>query len=238
MIKNILLFIVGSVVGIGVTTGSIYAIYTKTNYKKSSEVSVIPEQNLEIKSEYIAKANTFEKLPEGVVLPELKEYVSISYKTHLQSVISSLNTIINNNNTTILPIMQDLPQRLQTGEWGDIFEKVKQAKVAISESNYLIKVNLDSLLRLEQENSSTTKDAGIKNSTDAFINSSVGFAHSFSNYLASIDALLSGAVPTKEQLAALDTKISDLKSKTDTFKKDGDGLFLIINRAYSATTKK
>ncbi|MCF7864986.1 MAG: hypothetical protein K9M11_00575 [Candidatus Pacebacteria bacterium] len=237
--KNILLFIIGSLVGTSIAVFAVYTIYTKTSVETDNEVAVVPKQNLEVGIQTnVNKENTKpENLPQAIVLPELQNAVTSDYKLHLENVVSSLNTLINNNNDVILPIMLALPQKLQSGNWGNVFEEVKQVKLAIKDDTVLIKNAVTSLTKLDQENRSTTKDSKILSSTDSFINSSKAFANSFNEYLISVNTLLSGSVPTKEQLNDLNLNIADLNLKTEPFRKDGTNLFLIISQLNSENKK-
>lgn len=229
--KNALLFITGSIVGTAVAVGAIYVIYTNINAKAGETIPVVPKQNLEVAVQANADQNTVrpEQLPQTIVLPELQNAVTSNYKVQLQSVVNSLNTVVNSNNDIILPIMQTLPQKLQSGNWGDVFEEVKRVKVAIKDSTILIKNALTSLSKLDEENKSTTKNKKIYANTDQFIGSSIDFANSFNEYLVSVNALLSGTVPTKEQLSDLNSKIADLHTKIEPFKQNGTNLFLTIS---------
>lgn len=237
--KNILLFITGSVVGVIISASAIYAIYTKINAKPSDEAAVVPKQNLEVpvRSNANEAPKQTEKLPQATTLPPLQGAVSASYKLYLEKSVNSLNTVINSNNEVITPTMQGLAQKLQTGNWGDVFEDVKKVKLATQADTLLIKGALASLSNLEKENLSATRDAKALAGTEDFIQASRNFANSFSSYLASVDALLGGTVPTKQQLTDLNTKIADLSSKVEPFKKNGTSLFLIINQLNSKDKK-
>jgi hypothetical protein len=231
-IKNSTLFIIGLVIGSALASVGMYFIYqTAISETRITTPPVIPRQALDIRQEYLQtpEVKVQRVQPREQIGALQTNAITQDYKKNLEGVVTNINILISNNNTVILPTMQNLSVRLKTGEWNSVFVEVKKAKESISETRKASEV-LNQKLTQTGSSIQKLKDTGLKNASVEFVNNAQYFNDSFISYISVIDSMLGGTPPTSSQLSELDTKIKDLNVKTESMKRSGTSLFLLINQ--------
>jgi hypothetical protein len=229
MIKNILLILVGMVVGGAITGGGMYFLYTQSILPSGVTdlgitVSDLPKED---------QQKTIDIRPIQLAIPET--VVSKKYNTLFQRIINSTNNIAKNNNEVIYPMMVDLQSRGAQGKWEGIFETIAKAKEAINANLEIVSKMESDVQSLQSENINTTKDDNLSQLTQQFTKSGLDMVAAHRAYFVTLSQFLTGKVPTKALAGELNEQILSLRAVQQDFQLKTSSVFTSIDSLASSS---
>lgn len=234
-IKNAVLLLFGFIIGSALVSAGLYILYKSIFINSTKTPPVISKQNIAIDNEYIIpqQYSPTNIIPQKDISTSIQSPLVVQgYKDHLGKTVSYINTLIIENNTHILPAMQNLPSRLSTGDWKTVFDEISKVKIKIEQIK-TVSASLITELNALEETNQATKDAIIKNQTAAYVVASRQFVNTYSIYIGNLTDLLDGDVPNQTKLQSLNTTITILRKHTEELQKQGTLLFTSINKLES-----
>lgn len=223
MIKNILLILIGMVVGGTIATGAMFFLYKQSLLPAPVEELGIDESVLPREDQQRA----LDIKPIKLAIPDT--VVSKKYNSLLQQIINSNNNIAKNNNEIIYPIMIDLKNRGAKGNWEGIFEVIAKGNQAVNANLEIVNSMKESIYALQAENNTTTENAGLNRSTQIFAQDGLNLATAHTEYFSTLSKFLSGKVPTKALADDLKVKIVSLQKTQRDFQTSTSEVFTLID---------
>lgn len=223
MIKNILLILIGVIVGGVIAGAGMFFLYKQS-------ILPGPIEDLGIKENLIASEDqqkTQDLRPIRLTIPE--GVVSKKYNDLTQQIINSNNNIAKNNNEVIYPIMIELKNRSTKGNWEGIFEIIAKGNEGVKSNLEIVKDMKESLYSLQAENNATTKNASLSRNTQLFAQSGLELTTVYTAYFSTLSRFLTGRVPTKELAEELNVKIDSLQTAQKDFQTKANEIFTLID---------
>lgn len=213
MIKNILIIILGGLIGSILAGGAFLYFYsTKVEVQGSSK----DIKNLNI-SGGLTPVSNIASSELGTLLS--KAQLTPEYKKYLQLIADTVVKIAKSNTDIINPNLESLRQKSLAGDWNGIFDVVATIKTAIKDDRKLLPVLQSNIANLTLENESLMDtDPALKASTDQYIKSSSALMSSFVAYFATLDKVLVGKFPSKELVEELNQRVENLNKSYTNYK--------------------
>jgi superoxide dismutase len=223
MIKNILLILIGMVVGGVITAGAMFFLYKQS-------ILPAPIEDLGIKESVLTpedQQRALDTKPIKLAIPE--SVVSKKYNDLVQQIINSNNNIVKNNNEVVYPTMIDLKNRSIKGNWEGVFDVIAKGNLAVKANLEIVKNMKEDIYTLQAENNATTKNTELNRYTQIFTQKGLDLADAHTAYFTTLSQFLTGKVPTKELADELNTRISSLQKTQKDFQTSTSQVFTLID---------
>lgn len=210
MTKNFFVILIGITIG-GITTGVFgYQYFLKYFFPPSTD-SVAFESSIESldsidSSNEILKALTTMKFPKSPV--ETQNELRSSSILSFNIIQTALEEVVDTTNKELHPALVVLREMTSKSNWTNIFTVMKEIKVTLSENTLLLQEASGELTKLEasRDPKYTEYVASAKN----FINANL-------DMYKNLNSLLVGKMPTKEDVALLNTSLQNVKQQSDIY---------------------
>lgn len=232
--RNAVLIFVGFVSGM-LITGFVFFVFFHALAPTLPSAEVVTSSANLIRTAPQKAPSTPDNVQTNILLP--MTLVSNEYYETINRIVNTLNQIATNNNETILPPMNEIKQKSQSGDWEGVFDLATLAKIAIQKNKEFATATRNDLYALRSINEKTTSDSSFREQTVAFIDAGDKYADAFMLYLETLEKFLTGKSPTSELIDDLNGKISFLSVANKNFQQEMDNLLSVAKERSSLPTK-
>lgn len=194
----------------------------------------IPKTNIETLSYPNGQSQKVSNLKTNILLP--KKLVSEDYYLLINKIVNELNQVVENNNTTILPLMNAIKQKSVAKDFGSLFDLMIQARGEVKKNSDILVTTRGDIAVLKKVNADTTSDTDVRGQTAVFLTSGDTFVQAFEDYFALISETLSGSVPTQDLLNRLSEKGVLLSNTGSSFQSELDTLLTLMKQKIQTDT--
>jgi hypothetical protein len=179
----------------------------------------------------VPSAQNFTVATGTVAVP--KAYASAAYFSAVNRLVPDYQQIVTVGEQ-LGPVLVQMQANAKTGDYGSLISLAVKAKALIAQEQQLIKQFSGDLSALTAANQSTS-DSITKSLTQDTLAKGSTFSSALSDYMQSLDSLISGQVPTQSQLADSQAKGQANASAAVDFKTS---LQKLLDRFKAAATQK
>ena len=164
-----------------------------------------------------------------------KSISNASYQQNLSAAVTYSNNLAVTN-ASLVAELQDINNKSVAKDYAGLFDVVYQAKTLVANEQVESTQLAAALSGLDAANQSTT-DANISALTSDFITTGDSMNAALTTYMAAVNVLLSGSVPTVDQLSAFSAAAASLSSASENFNTSATNLFSAIAIKNAASAK-
>lgn len=221
-LRPIAWFVIGLIVGVAATIPA-FLFYLRTE-----SGNTIVRNYLASPPQWAGVDLSKAALPLGTAVPDVsllvpKEDASREYANALTGAVGSINTI-GSLYAELLPVFQEINTKAVSRNYGNFFALVLKAQGLLDKQKGQASVFAQNINKLSAANQSTT-DTVTKSLTQDFITKGTAVHAALETYLASLELLISGPLPTEEQLSQVFAEGAAVDSASRAFNGAAQTLF-------------
>lgn len=157
--------------------------------------------------------NTTNATTSPILVP--KAFASAEYHTAINATIATFDQM-QNTYTRLLPNLVRINNKSLTGDYSNFFDLVVEAKLDVSYEKDLTAKLAQNITALSAANQTTT-DVVTRSSTQTLVSQGTALQTASSAFLQTLSGVLSGSVPTQQQITDLNAQASAYATAATTF---------------------
>lgn len=182
----------------------------------------------------VLPTNTTNATTSPILVP--KAFASAEYHTAINATIATFDQM-QNTYTHLLPNLVRINNKSLTGDYSNFFDLIVEAKLDVSYEKDLTAQLAQNITALSAANQNTT-DVVTRSSTQTLVSQGTALQTASSAFLETLSGVLSGSVPTQQQITDLNVQASAYATAATTFAATAKDLLIHFGLKPTGTTQQ